>query len=69
MPGAAVTGGAGAAAGAGAAVVVGANAGLGAIKSYKSSTSQLGDKTAKEVVDQLNGYFSQQGRTQNPAGA
>jgi hypothetical protein len=68
MPGAAVTGGAGAAAGAGAAVIVGANAGLGAIKTYKSSTGELSDKTAKEVVDQLNGYFSQQGWMQTQSG-
>ncbi len=69
MPGAAVTGGAGAAAGAGAGVIIGANAALGAAKGYNSSTSQLGDKTGKEVIDQLNGYFSQHGWTQNQPGA
>jgi hypothetical protein len=69
MPGAAVTGGAGAAAGAGAGVIVGTNAALGAGKTYRSSTSQLGDQTAQEVFDQLDGYFSQHGWNPTPPGS
>ncbi len=68
MPGAAVTGGAGAAAGAGAGMIVGTNVALGAGKTYRSSTGQLGDKTAQEVVDQLDGYFAQHGWNPTPAG-
>lgn len=68
MPGAAVMGPAGAAAGAGVGVVVGANAGIGAAKSYTSSTGALADKTVKEVVDQLTGYFAQHGWSPNLSG-
>jgi Domain of unknown function (DUF4410) len=62
MPGAGITGPAGAAAGgAAAAASIGVNVAAGGIKSVTSSTAFLSKKTAQQVVDQMNNYFSQQG--------
>src|SRR5579875_948932 len=62
MPGAGITGPAGAAAGgAAAAASLGANLAAGGVKSVTSSTSYLADQSAKQIVDQANAYFLQQG--------
>jgi len=62
MPGAGITGPAGAAAGgAAAAASIGVNVAAGGVKSITSSTSYLADQSAKQIVDQTNNYFSQQG--------
>ncbi len=62
MPGVGITGPAGAAAGgAAAAATIGVNVAATGVKNVTSSTSYLGDQTAKQIVDQMNNYFSQQG--------
>ncbi len=62
MPGVGITGPAGAAAGgAAAAATVGVNVAAAGVKHVTSSTSYLAEQTAKQIVDQLNNYFSQQG--------
>ncbi|MGH7935219.1 MAG: DUF4410 domain-containing protein [Candidatus Binataceae bacterium] len=61
MPGAAVMAPVGVAAGAGAGAVVGTNAALGGAKAHTSSIGVLGDKTANQIVDQVEGYCSQHG--------
>jgi hypothetical protein len=61
MPGVALTAPAGAAGGAAAAASVGVNVATGGIKTITSATSYLGDQSAKQIVDQTNNYFSQQG--------
>ncbi len=62
MPGAGITGPAGAAAGgAAAAASLGVNVAAAGVKNVTSSTGYLGDQTAKQIVDQMNGYFSQHG--------
>jgi Domain of unknown function (DUF4410) len=62
MPGAGITGPAGAAAGgAAAAASLGVNLAAGGVKSITSSTSYLTQQSAKQIVDQANNYFSQQG--------
>ena len=64
MPGAGITGPAGAAAGgAAAAASIGVNVAAGGVKSITSSTSYLAEQSAKQIVNQLNGYFSQQAGT------
>ena len=66
MPGAGITGPAGAAAGgAAAAATLGVNVAAGGVKSVTSSTGYLVDQSAKQIVNQANNYFSQQGW--NPA--
>jgi Domain of unknown function (DUF4410) len=61
MPGAAVMGPAGAAAGGSAAVVIGANAAMGGAKTYTSATDYLADKTATQISDAINQYYTQHG--------
>jgi len=62
MPGVIATGPAGAAAGGStAAATLGANVAMGGVKTYRSSTGFLGDKTAEQVVETLQNYFTQQG--------
>jgi hypothetical protein len=61
MPGAAIMGPAGAAAGGSAAVVVGANAAMGGAKTYTSATGYLADKTATQISDAINQYYTQHG--------
>ena len=62
MPGAGVTGPAGAAAGgATAAATLGVNLAAGGVKNVTSSTGFLADKTAKQIVDQVSGYYAKQG--------
>jgi Domain of unknown function (DUF4410) len=62
MPGAGITGPAGAAAGgATAAATLGVNVAAGGVKSVTSSTGFLADKTAKQITDQISGYYSNQG--------
>jgi uncharacterized protein (UPF0297 family) len=61
MPGAAVLGPAGAAAGGSAAGVAGANVAAGGVKTYRSATAFLADKTAEQIVTTMTNYFAQQG--------
>lgn len=61
MPGAVVMGPAGAAAGGSAAVIVGANAAVGGVKTLRSSTGFLTNKTAAQIVDSVLKYFAQRG--------
>jgi hypothetical protein len=62
MPGAGITGPAGAAAGgATAAASLGVNVAAGGVKSVTSSTGFLADKTAKQITDQIAGYYANQG--------
>jgi len=62
MPGVGITGPAGAAAGgAAAAATIGVNVAATGVKHVTSSTSYLAEQSAKQIVDQMNNYFSQQG--------
>jgi hypothetical protein len=62
MPGVALTAPAGAATGGAAAIaMVSVNVAAGGVKTVTSSTGYLSKKTAQQVVDQMNNYFSQQG--------
>lgn len=62
MPGVGITGPAGAAAGgAAAAASIGVNVAASGVKHVTSSTAYLAQQSAKQIVDQLNNYFSQQG--------
>ncbi len=61
MPGAAVFGPAGAAAGGSAPAVVGTNVAVGGVKTYRSATAFLADKTAEQIVITMTNYFAQQG--------
>jgi len=62
MPGAGITGPAGAAAGgATAAASLAVNVAAGGVKNVTSSTGFLADKTAKQIVDQVSGYYAKQG--------
>jgi hypothetical protein len=62
MPGVGITGPAGAAAGgAAAAATIGVNVAATGVKHVTSSTAYLAEQSAKQIVDQMNNYFSQQG--------
>ncbi len=62
MPGAGITGPAGAAAGgAAAATTLAVNVAATGVKNVTSSTGFLADKTAKQIVDQVSGYYAAQG--------
>jgi len=62
MPGVGVTGPAGAAAGgATAAATLGVNVAASGVKNVTSSTGFLADKTVKQIVDQVSGYYAKQG--------
>jgi hypothetical protein len=62
MPGVALTAPAGAATGGAAAIAtVGVNVAAGGVKTITSATAYLGDQSAKQIVQQTNNYFSQQG--------
>lgn len=62
MPGAGITGPAGAAAGgAAAAASLGVNLAAGGVKNITSSTAYLSKQSARQITDQANSYFSQQG--------
>ncbi|MGO9057803.1 MAG: DUF4410 domain-containing protein [Candidatus Binataceae bacterium] len=62
MPGVAITAPAGAATGgAAAAATIGVSVASTGVKNITSSTAYLSKKTAQQVVDQMNNYFSQQG--------
>jgi hypothetical protein len=62
MPGAGITGPAGAAAGgATAAASLAVNVAASGVKNVTSSTGFLADKTAKQIVDQVSGYYAKQG--------
>lgn len=62
MPGVGITGPAGAAAGgAAAAASIGVNVAATGVKNVTSSTAYLTQQSAKQIVDQANNYFSQQG--------
>jgi Domain of unknown function (DUF4410) len=68
MPGAGITGPAGAAAGGTAAAVsLGVNVAAGGVKNITSSTAYLSDQSAKQVINQANNYFSQQGWSPTPS--
>ncbi len=59
MPGAGITGPAGAAAGgAAAATTLAVNVAAGGVKNVTSSTGFLADQTAKQIVDQVSGYYA-----------
>jgi Domain of unknown function (DUF4410) len=62
MPGVGITGPAGVAAGgAAAAATIGVNVAATGVKNVTSSTAYLAQQSAKQIVDQSNNYFSQQG--------
>lgn len=62
MPGVGITGPAGAAAGgAAAAATLGVGVASSGVKSITSSTGYLVDQSGKQIVSQVNSYFSQQG--------
>ncbi len=62
MPGVGITGPAGAAAGgAAAAASLGVNVAATGVKNVTSSTGFLADQTAKQIVDQVSGYYAAQG--------
>jgi hypothetical protein len=63
MPGVGIIGSAGAAAGgaAAAAASIGVNLASTGVKNITSSTAYLAQQSAKQIVDQTNSYFSQQG--------
>ncbi len=62
MPGVGITGPAGAAAGgATAAATLGVNVAASGVKNVTSSTGFLADKTVKQIVDQVSGYYAKQG--------
>lgn len=61
MPGAAILGPAGAAAGGSAAAVVGTNVAAGGVKTYRSATGFLADKTAEQIVTRIINYIAQYG--------
>ncbi len=62
MPGAGITGPAGAAAGgAAAATTLAVNVAATGVKNVTSSTGFLADQTAKQIVDQVSGYYAAQG--------
>lgn len=68
MPGAALLAPAGVAAGAGGAAVGGTNVAVAGAKGYTSSMQSLADKTAAQIVNQLETYFTQHGWTPKQPG-